>query len=225
MERLLTRIPVLALLCALALPARAQVDQDPQVWTSFASTVRLGEGDSGPALWLDTHLRRSGSGTVYILRPGVGWKHERWLSAWVGYAWVPVWPDEGEATHEHRIWQQVILERGLPRVSLQLRTRFEQRLGDGSGDPGFRLREFGRVGWSFRDGGRVGLVFWDELFVGLNDTDWGAPAGFDQNRAFGGLFVKSEDSLRVEIGYLSLYLNREQDTQGHVLSTSLFASF
>ena len=89
---------------------------------------------------------------------------------------------------------------------------------------GLRVREFVRAGWSWRDDGTFGLVLWDELFVGLNEPDWGAPSGLDQNRVFGGFFLKIDSNLRLEMGYLSLYLNRDTDTLGHVLATNLFVA-
>lgn len=213
-----------ALFGVLVAPARAQVAQDAQIWTGLVSTARLGQSDSGPSLWLDAHLRRSGTGTVHILRPAIGWGHKGWLSAWAGYAWIPVLPDEGDTAHEHRLWQQLIVQRGAGQLSLQLRSRFEERFSPGSEDVGFRLREFGRAGWALKEDGDYGLVAWDEIFLGLNQTDWGAPAGFDQNRLFAGVFVKADANLRLELGYLSVYLNRDEDTLGHALATNVFVS-
>ena len=102
------------------------------------------------------------------------------------------------------------------------RSRFEQRFSGAGDDVGFRLREFARVGWSWREDGKFGLVLWDEVFLGFNETDWGAPSGLDQNRLFLGWYVKTEPNLRLEMGYLSLFVDRDQATLGHVLATTLF---
>ena len=176
--------------------------------------------------WLDMHLRRSSSNIVHIARPGVGWSFSPSVSAFAGYAWVPVLPDEGDTVNEHRLWQQLIFKHSIGDLSLQSRTRFEQRMSGAGDDIGFRVREFVRASWSAGQDGRRGLVVWDELFVGLNEPDWGAPKGLDQNRTFVGPFTAVGESMRLEMGYLLLWLNRDSgDTVGHVLATNLFATF
>jgi hypothetical protein len=148
------------------------------------------------------------------------------LSAWAGYAWVPVFTDApGDALHEHRTWQQGILQKQLPsRIQLQSRTRFEQRFGEGSSEVGLRLRQFVRAGWNPWKDSPVGAVAWDEVFVGLNETDWGAPKGFDQNRLFLGFSLAMAPHARVEAGYLFLYMDRATDLYGHVLAVNLFVN-
>ena len=203
----------------------AQATQDVQIWTSVAGTAALTDEATGPSAWLDVHLRRSGANTLAILRPGMGWRVRRNLSLWVGYAWIPTLLDDGGTRHEHRAWQQVIATRSSGRIGLMSRTRVEQRFAGGGGDLGLRVRQFARLGWNWNEEGRYGLVAWDELFVGLNDTDWGAPRGLDQNRLFAGFFLKSGSRVRGELGYLSLVVNRDAgDTIGHVLSTTIFVA-
>ena len=209
----------------LPLTAWAQTTQDIQVWTSVAGTAALNEESTGPSAWLDVHLRRSGANTVHIFRPGLGWRLGDAVSVWAGYGWIPTLPDEGDLQIENRFWQQVIAKHSASRLGFMSRTRFEQRLADSGDDLGLRVRQFGRVGWDWRDDGRCGLVVWDELFLGLNETDWGAPAGLDQNRLFAGVFLKSGTRVRGELGYLSLFVDRDGgNTLGHVLSTTVFVS-
>lgn len=202
----------------------AETENEAQVWTALAGTARLGERSTGPALWLDLHLRRGDAGTVHISRPGVGWQLSSWLSVWAGYGWIPVLLDESDTIHEHRLWQQVILaHKPTQRLSLQSRTRFEQRFVGSGDDAGFRVREFVRVGYVFA--GDFGLVAWDELFLGLNEPDWGAPDGLDQNRLFVGGSVQIREEMRLEMGYLSVFLDRgDADILAHVLATNLFLS-
>lgn len=203
----------------------AQSAQDVQVWTSVAGTAKLNAESTGPSAWLDLHLRRSGTGVLHIFRPGVGWRLRPNISLWAGYAWIPTLPDDGDARFEHRLWQQVIASHRTNRLGWTSRTRFEQRMAGSSADLGLRLRQFVRSGWDWREDGRYGLVVWDELFVGLNDTDWGAPAGIDQNRLFAGFFLKSGAKVRGELGYLSLVVYRDSgNTLGHTLSTTVFVS-
>ena len=205
-------------------PTLADTDTDNQVWTAVLGNAKLGDQSSGLSLWLDTHLRRGDAGTVHIARPGIGWRLNPSLSVWAGYAWVPVFTDGADAVHEHRAWQQLILKTKLDSgLALQSRTRFEQRFSGAGDDTAFRIREFVRVGHPLR--GPFGLVAWDELFIGLNDVDWGASAGFDQNRLFLGGSAKIAGGLRVEMGYLFVYLNREPNNiVAHVLATNLFVA-
>lgn len=204
--------------------ARADVDQEGQVWTAFLSNAKPQGDSSGLRLWLDLHVRRADSGIVHIARPGLGWQMSNKLSVWAGYAWVPVIPDVGNTVHENRFWQQLILKHDIGNWSLQSRTRFEQRLSGAGDDVGFRVREFLRASWRADSKGTYGVAIWDEVFIGLNEPDWGAPKGFDQNRLFAGPYHKVGDRMRLEMGYLLLYVDRDSDTLGHVLATNLFIS-
>ncbi|MEM9188311.1 MAG: DUF2490 domain-containing protein [Myxococcota bacterium] len=204
----------------------AAQDAEFQIWNAIAATARVAPVEPTPMLWLDTHARRGNGGTVLIFRPAVGLAIADWLSVWAGYAWVPVFSDQSaDPVHEHRAWQQVILKHTTSfRLSFQSRTRFEQRFSEAGDDVGFRLREFVRVSYQPTDSFPMGVVVWDELFIGLNDTDWGAPGGVDQNRIFVGPFLKLAPFARLEMGYLAAYIDRETDTLAHVLAINLFIS-
>jgi hypothetical protein len=201
---------------------KAKPNHDPQVWTAALGTVRYQNPAHGPAFWLDTHMRRSDGGTMHIVRPGVGWRFNKWLSLWAGYAWVPFRSDADGLRHEHRPWQQAILKTKLTSgLSLQSRTRFEQRFLSTGDDMGYRVREFVRASRDLT--AKIGIVAWDELFVALNDTDWGASKGLDQNRLFAGFLLHTPGRTRLEMGYLMVYLNRSPtDTVAHVLATNFF---
>ncbi len=74
----------------------------------------------------------------------------------------------------------------------------------------------------------LSLIGYDELFFGLNDTDWGARSGFDRNRLFLGVgwrLGKSRHSL--EIGYLNQYIDSTfaSDLMEHILSLNLFLNY
>jgi len=60
----------------------------------------------------------------------------------------------------------------------------------------------------------------------VNDTDWGAVSGFDQNRAFLGVNAKINQQVALEVGYLNQYINtRNVDRENHALSTTLNLQF
>ncbi|MFN2376884.1 MAG: DUF2490 domain-containing protein, partial [Candidatus Binatia bacterium] len=103
--------------------------------------------------------------------------------------------------------------------------RLEQRWDDRGGDEGWRLRQFVRYAYRF-EGTRWSLVAFDEVFVAFNDTDWGADAGFDQNRLFLGAAFHFTDIIRVEGGYLNQFIERPaaDNRSNHALSLNLFAT-
>ena len=205
----------------------AQTTSEFQLWNGVFVTQQLSSEAPSAALWLDLHARRGADGTVGIVRPGVGFRASKWLSVWGGYAWIPVDDDTiGEASNEHRAWQQVILDHRFPAgVTLQSRTRLEQRFSDGGDDIGLRVRQFVRANWRPTPDTPVGLASWDELFLGLNETTWGQPGGIDQNRLFIGPFLQPTPLLRVEAGYLLAYLERDDsDRVFHAAALNVFLS-
>lgn len=173
-------------------------------------------------LWLDVHARRSQANFLSIVRPGVGLHFTPNVSGWVGYAWIPTVPDDGSTTHEHRVWQQLIGNIPLgERLTLQSRTRFEQRFASGGG-LGLRLREFVRLSVATERPERPRLALWDELFWGLNDTDWGAVSGFDQNRLFVGVGLPVSHGGRVELGLLNVLALRDELQVSWVVAANWF---
>lgn len=63
----------------------------------------------------------------------------------------------------------------------------------------------------------------DELFVNLRDTDWGARAGFDQNRLFIGPGVELAQGGRVDVGCLNVFTRRagQQDLMAYAVAMNL----
>ena len=208
--------------------ARGETEDDFQLWTATFVTVDVPLPRPSPAVWLDLHARRSDAGTVGIVRPGLGLHLAPFASAWAGYAWVPVGRDETDSVvHEHRAWQQVIFQHKLDfGVSIQSRLRFEQRFSEAGDDVALRYRQFFRIGWQPAKHVPLGLAVWDEVFLGLLEADWGPRRGFDQNRLFVGPFWQAADFARLELGYLSLFVERgETDLLGHTLAVNLFLPF
>ena len=66
----------------------------------------------------------------------------------------------------------------------------------------------------------------DEVFLNLNDTDWGAESGLDRNRIFAGIGwkPKSMPYLKGEVGYLNQLIDRPSGIHrmDHLLSLNLF---
>ena len=206
-----------------AAPARAD---DTQFWTALFANGPASE-DSRLLLWFDGHARYSEDVSrlgVSIIRPGVGYKLNDDVSLWAGYAWVVSRADGRASITEHRIWQQATYRiAGGDWGALSGRTRLEQRFLETGDDTGLRVRQFLR--WIKPVGERWSATAWNETFIALNDTDWGANAGYDQNRTFVGLRWRMNDAVSLEGGYLLNHLNRGVDQTNHNASLSIIAPF
>lgn len=220
-------------------PARAQAIDDSGAWFAF-----FGQGDlcdvegcdealhpAGGRLkwWFDGHLRlfddTDGFGQS-IVRPGIGWALTENTALWAGYGWIETSPIAGDTFTEHRIWQQATWSDDYGDVTLALRSRLEQRFLETGDDTGLRFRQLVRAQHNLPSSPRLTLVAWDEAFFHLNDTDWGAESGFDQNRAFVGFGFKHrpDSPWRTEIGYLNQYIDNPggSDRQNHILSVNVY---
>ena len=211
--------------------ARGQI-QDTGLWLGGFSQG----GFQLPALedtdarwWFDANIRYLGDDFELfqtVIRPGIGYQLNDEQSVWLGYAWI------GEEIpelrfHENRLWEQWLLTRDWGDVTAVLRSRLEQRwvsLGD---QAGWRYRQMVRVQKPVTGNPNLLWVAWDEIFFHLNDTDWGARTGYNQNRLFIGLGRKPRPSSRrrTEIGYLYQQINVAEDgadLSNHILSINIF---
>lgn len=221
-------------LCALALlmlglnlssaAVQAATDSEFQSWSS--ANFQTDPSHAGGAVgWLDLHARRGSGSTLYILRPGIGYRFIRGVTGHAGYAYVPTAVDGGPDRHEQRIWQQFIFQGDVAEgLTLMLRPRLEQRFGSGD-DVGHRLRVMARGSYAF-SGVPLMLVLWNESFYQFNKTDWGVASGFDQNRLFAGLGFPTTLGPRFEIGFMNVFQNREPtDHMLKILSSNVFWTF
>lgn len=220
-------------------PACAQTVDDGGAWIAF-----FGQGDLHPAKsdgdpcdpaggrlkwWFDGQLRFLGDADGFhqsLVRPGIGWTLTDKTVLWAGYGWIETRPTSGDTFTEHRIWQQITWSDDYGDFTVTLRSRLEQRFLETGDDTGWRFRQVVRAQHNLPSSPRFTLVAWDEAFFHLNDTDWGADTGFDQNRAFTGFGFKhkSDSPWRTEIGYLNQFIDNAagSDRQHHLLSINLY---
>lgn len=209
----------------------AQTLDDTGLW--FAA---IGNGefesradDSPLRWWFDAHYRLRDDSNGFnqsIIRPGLGYALSEQQTLWAGYAWVRTSPVTGTDFNEHRFWQQWTASRSVGECSFLHRSRFEQRWIETGDDVGLRWRQMVRGQRVLSHCPQWSAVAWDEAFFHLNDTDWGAESGFDQNRAFLGFGYKKcpHAAVRTEIGYLNQFINRQGGLDGmnHILSINFF---
>jgi hypothetical protein len=204
-------------------PALAEPDQ---VWAGVFASGTPVDG-SRLLLWFDGHARYREGGDeldVSIVRPGVGWRVDDGVDVYAGYARVTLHRDGGDLG-EDRFWQQALYPLGkFGGATLSGRTRLEQRWRETGDDTGWRLRQFVRLGVPI-EGGPFSIVVWDEVFLGLNDADWGQASGYDQNRLFLGAAWRVNDRVRLEGGYLNQDINGARDERRDNIAVSLFTSF
>jgi len=225
MARIHRQAMLLAAALLSAVAAAPAAGGDTQGWSALAISGPV-QPDSRFLLWFDSHARfRDDSSElgVTIARPGVGWRVGERSALWLGYGRITNHLD-GPNIGENRIWQQATFPLGTVfGGSLSNRTRLEQRFREDGADTGHRLRQFLR--WARPLTETFSAVAWNELFIGLNTTDWGQRDGFDQNRLFAGGAWHIKDKLRLELGYLNNRLGRPGDDQtNHNVSLSLFLS-
>ncbi|MEO1043054.1 MAG: DUF2490 domain-containing protein [Pseudomonadota bacterium] len=204
------------------------VESDVQSWNAIAIAGPI-QDDSRLLVWFDGHARFRDDASelrVTIVRPALGWRAHDKIDLWAGYARVVSRQDAIPDVTEDRAWQQATF--AIPSVlggSMSGRSRLEQRFRETGDDTGWRFRQF--IRWGKRiDSTDFSLVVWDELFVNLNEADWGQREGFNQNRLFVGGAWHLGDRARLEGGYLNNVLDTPgtDEQTNHNISLTLFWS-
>ena len=212
--------------------AAGQTLDDTGLWFAAFGNGKLEtscECESPLRWWFDAHYRLADDTDGFaqsILRPGLGYALSDKQVVWVGYAWIRSSPVLGQDFDEHRFWQQWTAAPSTECWKFLHRSRLEQRWVETGDDVGLRWRQLARGQRILTSCPQWSLVLWDEAFFNLNDTDWGADAGLDQNRAFLGLGFKRhpDAAVRTEVGYLNQFINRQGGVDGmnHILSINFF---
>jgi Protein of unknown function (DUF2490) len=225
-----------ALMCSgLLFSTSSSASEQYQTW--------LGGFVNGPLggrffLQSDIHYRAYDNFTpnFILVRPGIAYKVADGMFATIGYGWTPSFRAKNFSlfTDEHRLWQQWSYEFPLAQEALKItvRSRLEERVRPQFGfEVGFRFRQMLRATAPlFPTAKTVTLVLWDEIFLALNDTNWGGTgqhAGFDQNRFFGGVGWQAvapdvgKPGIRFELGYMNQYVQRVGNANGDLSNHTL----
>lgn len=218
--------PALSVLTMLAAPAVAATSEDEQFWLNLTAMGSVKD----EIVYFAEVQPRIGDGVSRVdqalFRGAVGWKFSPSVTLYQGFAHVVVPVDGGKDVNEERSFQQLSWTLGKPwGGELSSRTRLEQRWRSDGADMGWRLREMIRYEKPLRQqSDAVNALVWAEGFAALNDTDWGARAGFDQLRSFAGVELGLPGASTLEVGYLNQVINqRGGDTRvNHIASVTLF---
>ena len=217
---------LLAVLPLMSPSARAATAQDEQFWLNLTA---MGSVKDELIYFAEVQPRIGDSVSRVdqaLLRGAIGWKFSPSVSLYQGYAHVVLPVEGGRDLNEERSFQQLNWTLGKPwGGELSSRTRLEQRWRSDGDDMGWRLREMVRYEKPLKPGSdAVNALVYAEGFAALNDTDWGARAGFDQLRSFVGAELGLPGQSTLEVGYLNQLINqRGGDTRiNHVASVTLF---
>ena len=220
-----TAMAALAAAVSFSTPAFATED-DFNVWTGQFVLIDLDEdGDwyiRGEAQERFTNdADRLGQ---LLLRSFVGYRISRDVNIGGGYAYIltdPVGPVE---VNEHRFYQELnvrLLNKGG--VTLDSRTRLEQRTFEEGDGTSWRLRNFVQLKVPISEHNK--LVAYTEPFIELNDTQF-QRGGLSVWRNFAGVSVPLSDGIEVVPGYLNQTVFRQgEDRMDHVANVNLFMSF
>ncbi|MDY7098217.1 MAG: DUF2490 domain-containing protein [Pseudomonadota bacterium] len=220
-----TAMAALAAAASVSTPAFA-TEGDFNVWTGQFVLIDLDEdGDwyiRGEAQERFTNdADRLGQ---LLLRSFVGYRISRDVNIGGGYAYIltdPVGPVE---VNEHRFYQELnvrLLNKGG--VTLDSRTRLEQRTFEEGDGTSWRLRNFVQLKVPISEHNK--LVAYTEPFIELNDTQF-QRGGLSVWRNFAGVSLPLSDGIGVVPGYLNQTVFRQgEDRMDHVANVNLFMSF
>lgn len=229
MSKKITQLIVLVVFGAfIAMPSYAAEVEDERAWLNI--TANGPTADVNWRWYLELQPRWRNEGRQFdqaIARTAVYFALNDQSSVWFGYAHVLSYPAGRPNVDEHRLWQQYLVQFEVaPTISLQSRTRLEQRWIENAQDTGYKLRQLFRLSGPTALHEKLKWVIYDEYFINLNSTDYGARSGFDQNRLFLGGNWPLSDQAKLEMGYLNQRINgATTDAENHVLSSAINFSF
>ncbi len=208
--------------------AIAETIEDGRYWFSLYTQGPLPKENF---YWsLDIHPRWREEGRHFdtlILRPSLFYKISPKTSVWLGYDTIKNHPQSQASFQENRLWEQVMHQfEPFSGLTLTVRTRFEQRDREDYSDIAHRLRQMVRATTPSSLHQQLSWVVWNELFINLNQTDWGVMRGTDQNRLFLGANWKFDELSNLEVGYINQYVNGKTiDRENHILSSTIRFNF
>jgi hypothetical protein len=228
MKKLGIVVTAVLIATAVSLPAYAQTKEDGAIWLGVNVQGKLGNTGLNWYAELQPRWREEGDKlNQLIIRPAIFYKLDAKSSVWFGYEKVVNHPVNKSTFDEHRLWQQYSYAFDpIDAVTIQSRTRLEERRLEDGKETGIRMRQMLKASMPLELNPKLSLIASDELFINFNDTDWGVRSGFDQNRLFAGMGYAFNSHVKLEAGYLNQYVNSSSiDKMNHVLSSTLSFTF
>jgi hypothetical protein len=191
------------------------LDFNRHVWVFYAGDHPVGKDPKGPwGIHFDAQWRRADWGTEwqqYQLRPALNYRVSPNLLLTGGYAFTKAYPygdfPIADAIPEHRIYEQAVVAHKAGTVTMQHRSRLEQRWLRYPNQMSYtyqnRFRQMERVEIPLKNGWYLPLF--DEILFGI-PPNFGART-FDQNRAFAGI-GRLMGSVKIEGGYMNQFIGQ-----------------
>jgi hypothetical protein len=160
-----------------------------------------------------------------LLRSLVGYRLNKDVNIGAGYAYIRTDPVGPALLNEHRFYQElnvrVLATEGG--VTLDSRTRLEQRTFEEREDTSLRLRQF--VQLKVPVSGETKLVAFTEPFIDLNETGV-QRGGLSIWRNFVGVSLPVTKGVEIVPGYLNQHVFRDgRDRTDHTANINLFMTF
>ena len=195
------------------------VDFNHHLWVNYSGEHSI----SGPwGVHFDAQWRRSDLGTIwqqYQLRPAVNFRISPEVMLTTGYAYTRAYPygdfPVAEAFPEHRIYQQMLVTKRVRSLTVQQRTRLEQRFINYPTNPTDRPWTYqNRFRHMFRVEAPIGdpdnpnrwyVPVYDEILLGI-PPNIGART-FDHNRLAVGI-GRAQGSFKAEVVYMNQFIGQ-----------------
>jgi hypothetical protein len=214
------------ILMAVCGQAHAETIEDGRFWFSISGQGNLPIENWHWNLDLQPRIRDEGQhiDQLHVI-PAIYYQINPKSSIWLAYDHINAHPAGKESYVENIYWQQFSYKFDpIADLTFSSRSRLEERDSDLGSETGYRFRQMLRASYPLSQ--TVSLVASDELFLNLNQTDWGPKRGIDQNRAFVGLNWVASQLTTVEMGYMNQFINtRTINKENHILFTSLKFNF
>lgn len=221
---ILRLFPIAVLAATIAAPACATED-DFNIWLGQFATINATDKIY---IRLEAQERFTNDADrlgQLLLRSLVGYRLNKDVNIGAGYAYILTDPVGPAQLNEHRFYQElnVRLMTTEGGVTLDSRTRLEQRTFEGPGDTAWRLRNFVQLRVPINKNNR--LIAYTEPFVDLNETSV-QRGGLSIWRNFVGVSVPVAKGIEVVPGYLNQYVFRDgADRSDHTATVNLFMTF
>ena len=218
------RLLSLAALGLIATPAHA-TEEDANIWLAQFATINASEKVFVRLEAQERFTDDAGRLGQLLLRSLVAYRIDKRTSIGAGYAYVLTDPVGPVRRNEHRFYQEfnhrlIETEGGL---TLDSRTRLEQRTFEEHEDTAWRLRQFVQLRVPLTRDNK--LVAFTEPFIDLNQTSV-QRGGLSVWRNFVGVSVPLAKNIELVPGYLNQHVIRDgADRSDHTANINLFMTF
>ncbi|MFT5102905.1 MAG: hypothetical protein ACI86C_000552 [Candidatus Latescibacterota bacterium] len=216
-----TSFGLVVLACMLMLPALVKAqDSSFGNWLIYIGNKELNEKWSIHNEVQYRNYNAIGDLEQLLLRTGVGYNlNDNKGNLLLGYGYILSENYVGDtndkvSVNEHRIFQQFITKQDLGALKLQHRYRFEQRFVED--DFRMRFRYFLGVNVPFgkadSKASKCYVSAYNEIFLHTETSI------FDRNRLYGGLGMKVNKNIRIEVGYMNQFFETTSRDQFNVIT-------